>query len=92
MLYKDRAAELFAAGGWEELVTELRASGGVLSSSKRMMRHLEGERLWSDWAPPCSLRTTKGGDVLLIHDLSQEMALRAEIDEQTAQAGEIQGC
>ena len=36
MLYKDRAAELFAAGGWEELVTELRASGGVLSS-KRLM-------------------------------------------------------
>ena len=38
MLYKDRAAELFAAGGWEELVTELRASGGVLSSSKRLMK------------------------------------------------------
>ena len=60
MLYKDRAAELFAAGGWEELVTELRDQAVCRAAASGLMRHLlSGERLWSDWAPPCSLRTTK---------------------------------
>ena len=92
MLYKDRAAELFAAGGWEELVTELRASGGVLSSSKRLMRHLGGREVVVRLGASMLFENNQeAAIVLLIHDLSQEMALRAEIDEQTAQAGEIQG-
>ena len=42
MLYKERAAELFADDGWADLIDELRQSGGVISSTQRRMKHHNG--------------------------------------------------
>ena len=66
----------------------VRASGGVLSSSKRLMRRRRARGLVRLGASML-FENNKAAIVLLI-DLSQDGAA-SEIDEQTAQAGEIQG-
>ena len=92
MLYKERAAELFTALGWQDLVHELRSSGGVISSAQRTMRHQSGRDVIVRLGASMLFEDNQeAAVVMLVHDMSQEMALRAEIDEQTAQAGEIQG-
>jgi PAS domain S-box-containing protein len=92
MLYKPRSSELFEDDGWQSLVEELRREGGVVTGVKRQMLHANGglvsvrlgaSLLYED--------NQEAAVVLLVHDMSEEMALRAEIDEQTAQAGEVQG-
>ena len=92
MLYKERAAELFADDGWDDLIDELRQSGGVISSTQRRMKHHNGRDVIVRLGASMLFENNQeAAIVLLVHDMSQEMALRAEIDEQTAQAGEIQG-
>jgi PAS domain S-box-containing protein len=92
VLYKPRTAELFAHNGWQELIEELRASDGVLTGAQRIMRHKSNREVIVRLGASLLFEDNEeAAVVLLIHDLSQEMALRAEIDQQTAQAGEVQG-
>jgi PAS domain S-box-containing protein len=92
ILYQKRAAELFVDPGWEAMLDKLRRKAGVLNIGRTSLQHQSGRAV----AVRLGASLLYEGDqeaavVLMVHDLTQELSLRAEIDEQTAQASEIQG-
>jgi PAS domain S-box-containing protein len=92
ILYKTRAPELFGGTGWQDLIQELRSNQGVLTANQRIMLHQNGRDVVVRLGASLLYENKEeAAVVMLVHDLSQEMALRAAIDEQTAQASEVQG-
>ena len=92
ILYQKRANELFVDAGWQEMLEKLRHKAGVLNIGRTTLRHQSGRAVAVRLGASLLYEgETEAAVVLMVHDLTQELSLRAEIDEQTAQASEIQG-
>jgi len=92
VLHRPKAETLFERGGWRALIETLRSNGGVITGLQQRMRRADGNTVEVRMGATLLFENEDEAAVVMqVHDLSEELSLKAQIDQKIAQASEIQG-